>query len=451
MTNAILTDMFLFCQKLLDKEQEQIDARKEQERLKQLQRAKMQQLKSELKAAVFEKIGVIASKADNEMKENEMEYNVEFGDIKQIYNGLKFTSLNGEMKTDMVVVSCNKDVLNEENGMYVDTQSVMVQINETYVFGLKTSTIERILKQAGDTCLKSGKMTINIKFRVDKMIRAARLEEFKATQQPHEQVQEEPNVTITRKKQAKTRRRKSKTTEAEMKADIDRDDGSNNAILETAGADESSDVAIETVDKMEDGDSDDVKYLDNFEQEMKELTFEFDEIGNGLEVKKSERVEVEADKKDEPVSWLELLYSTVVESLSTADLITDGLVLIQFFENSHLWWASWMVLLILAPYMVSYVSLDSLFQKRVQKFVSQMEAENINDNDNHNNISKWRLKWIVFTFVVFLLLTPISLLYFVVIDIVFMIYVLISSFLYCISCSKIDIKDVLDDFVFSRF
>ena len=166
-------------------------------------------------------------------------------------------------------------------------------------------------------------------------------------------------------------------------------------------------------------------------------------VDNALAIAQFEKRQQEAEQEDEPVSWLELLYSTVVESLSTADLITDALVLIEFVEGSHLWWASWMVLLILAPYMVSYVSLGSLFQKRVQRFVARMEVE--------NGISKCSLQWIVFTFMVFLLLTPISLLYFVVIDVIFMAYVLLSSFLYFITCSKIDIANVLDDYIFSKF
>ena len=47
-------------------------------------------------------------------------------------------------------------------------------------------------------------------------------------------------------------------------------------------------------------------------------------------------------------------------------------------------------------------------------------------------------------------MTPVSMIYFFVIDIIFMVYVLASTILYFISCTKIDIKDVVDDLVFKN-
>lgn len=155
----------------------------------------------------------------------------------------------------------------------------------------------------------------------------------------------------------------------------------------------------------------------------------------------------EKENEDEatPATWVEILYSTVVESLSTADLITDYLVLEQFVEGGHQWWASWMVVMIAAPYLVSFSVLGTLFEQRVSKFLIQFKSK---------ELSKWSIKWILFTLICFILMTPLSIIYFIIIDVFFMIYVLFSTFLFLItfkcSCIKIDITDYADDLVFKK-
>ena len=55
---------------------------------------------------------------------------------------------------------------------------------------------------------------------------------------------------------------------------------------------------------------------------------------------------------DKPAAtWIEIVYSTVVESLSTADFITDYLVLRSFINaknGGEKWWSSWMILFMIA-------------------------------------------------------------------------------------------------------
>ena len=54
---------------------------------------------------------------------------------------------------------------------------------------------------------------------------------------------------------------------------------------------------------------------------------------------------------------LEIIYTLFVESLSMADLITDGIVLHQLIESNHQWWSAFMLLTIVSPYVVSYSAL----------------------------------------------------------------------------------------------
>eukprot|EP01083_Nonionella_stella_P242634 846184_1 len=49
-----------------------------------------------------------------------------------------------------------------------------------------------------------------------------------------------------------------------------------------------------------------------------------------------------------------------------------------------------------------------------------------------------------------LLMTPLSVLYFFIVDVVFMVYVLVSAFLYFITCSRVNITDFIDDYVFQK-
>ena len=155
----------------------------------------------------------------------------------------------------------------------------------------------------------------------------------------------------------------------------------------------------------------------------------------------------------EPTSWIEMVYATVVESLSSADLITDSLIVIQLANDknhNHQWWISLMILMMISPYLVSYSVLGSLFKARMTRFIRRIKLNERNNNSN-NSISIYKCKWILFSVVCLILMTPLSLLYFVVIDIIFMIYVLLSTLIYFFSCSKINISDSIDDLIFKKF
>eukprot|EP01084_Bolivina_argentea_P040443 74752_1 len=89
-----------------------------------------------------------------------------------------------------------------------------------------------------------------------------------------------------------------------------------------------------------------------------------------------------------------------------------------------------MALLVLSPYLVSYCSLSSLLLQKLVHFRNKS----------------------LLSFFVLLLMTPLSVLYLVSIDIIFMIYSLSSTFIFMIcGCrTKYDIKDWLDEYVFNK-
>ena len=234
------------------------------------------------------------------------------------------------------------------------------------------------------------------------------------------------DVTITTEKKNETKDDKEKHREKEEK-------GSGDAIMS------STDTSLGT---MIDGD-DEKNGLINSENMDISIDLTNDENILDAERKIAERLAQEEDElqRKKPVTWLEMVYALIVESLSTLDFITDYFVLIQLY-NGHPWWTSWMLLLMISPYLVSYSVLGTIFQKRI---MSLFELEEKNVNTMHS-----KCKSIGMGFMCLCLMTPLSLIYFVVIDVFFMIYVLFSTLLYFISCGNIDIKDVVDDLVFQK-
>eukprot|EP01084_Bolivina_argentea_P073926 134117_1 len=152
------------------------------------------------------------------------------------------------------------------------------------------------------------------------------------------------------------------------------------------------------------------------------------------------------DIKQRAVSWIEVIYSTTVEGLSTADFITDILILRDLWLSNNLWWTTFMLSLLIAPYLVCYSALGSLIQHRMNFIFLTMS---ISDEINKPKCSVG-CKWFSFNLLVLLLMTPLCIVYFVVIDIVFMIYIIFATIVFFMSCTKWDIGDVMDDWVFKK-
>ena len=143
----------------------------------------------------------------------------------------------------------------------------------------------------------------------------------------------------------------------------------------------------------------------------------------------------------DPITWFEKLYSAVVESISTADFVTDCLVLKSFITNNHQWWSTWMILSMISPYLVSYSIFGSLFNQKFSIYSEKIKFK---------AQTKQKCNLLLFGLFAIVLLTPLSLLYFVLIDCFFMLYVAISSIILVLSCTTVDIKHWVDDFIFQK-
>ena len=93
-------------------------------------------------------------------------------------------------------------------------------------------------------------------------------------------------------------------------------------------------------------------------------------------------------------------------------------------------WATSMALLLLAPYLVSYCCLSTLLSQKVTLFQDSS----------------------LFSIFVVMLMTPLSVLYLVLIDLMFIAYSLSSTliFMVCGCRPKYDIKDLLDEYLFNK-
>eukprot|EP01083_Nonionella_stella_P089161 248752_1 len=177
--------------------------------------------------------------------------------------------------------------------------------------------------------------------------------------------------------------------------------------------------------------------------EEKDESEETDPQDEDVKVQEPEEEDEEEDTNQlieddtEAVNWIELFYSMLVESFSTADLYTDIIIMVELYKARQQWWVTFMVAFLTAPYLVSYSALGSIIQHRIHSFFL------FNDTLNC-------CQWISFNVIVLILMTPLCLMYFVVIDVIFMIYVLFSTFLFFCSCSKLDIRDFIDDMLFKK-
>merc|ERR1712176_351541 len=66
--------------------------------------------------------------------------------------------------------------------------------------------------------------------------------------------------------------------------------------------------------------------------------------------------------------------------------------------------------------------------------------------------NEWRFKWKwrAFKAMVLMIMTPLCIFYFVIIDIVFMVYVVFATIIFFLSCTKWNISDAMDDWVFKK-
>ena len=162
-----------------------------------------------------------------------------------------------------------------------------------------------------------------------------------------------------------------------------------------------------------------------------------DEVDNKLEDKPSNVVDstesqlqvdqeskqledIEEEEKD-PITWFEWVYVFGVESLSCADLITDGVILSEF-ANGHMWWTTFSILFMISPYLVSYTAMGTLLQRKFESNILSVVA-----------------------------MTPLCTIYFLLLDVIFIIYAIIHSLVFLVSCSRANIGNWMEDKLFHKY
>ena len=149
------------------------------------------------------------------------------------------------------------------------------------------------------------------------------------------------------------------------------------------------------------------------------LELDMEEFDNDAKQKQKEESIINDIEESEPLSWLEWIYVVTVESLSTADLCTDIFILKQLIEDKHQWWTTFSLIFMICPYLVSYTAMGTMMKNKSNK-----------------------LSLIV--------MTPFCLLYFLILDAVFMCYALISSFIFLITFANVNIGDFMEKHFFHR-
>ena len=154
---------------------------------------------------------------------------------------------------------------------------------------------------------------------------------------------------------------------------------------------------------------------------------------------------------EEPDSFAEIIYSTVVETLSLVDLATDVIVMRELYEAGHAWWSMWMQLMLVAPYLVSHGSLVVA----LKKLMSHSERDQSSEPSTCSSISFLK------QFSILLSITPISLIYLFVMDIVFAVFSIFATVAFavvyvCCCCNfrkarYFNMRDVIDKRLFMRF
>ena len=139
--------------------------------------------------------------------------------------------------------------------------------------------------------------------------------------------------------------------------------------------------------------------------------------------KDAKNKQIKNEMNSEPLSWFDWVYVLSVECLSTADLITDIFILEQLIlsREQHQWWAAFSLLFMISPYLVSYTAIGTMLHKRSSVLS------------------------------VFVMITPLCIFYFAILDVIFMCYALISSLIFFVSFTLVNIGNWMENEFFYRY
>ncbi|ETO23594.1 hypothetical protein RFI_13584, partial [Reticulomyxa filosa] len=131
----------------------------------------------------------------------------------------------------------------------------------------------------------------------------------------------------------------------------------------------------------------------------------------------------------DPTNYADIIHTTFVELLSLLDFITDMFVLMMFIQIRHQLWASYISIIPNCVFVVcSFMCFDDILLQRTQPrdFDKATDPHEPKQKPNSENSSK--IKWIVQTVLTLGLMTPLSIIYFVIIDALFILLETLALF-----------------------
>ncbi|ETO07477.1 hypothetical protein RFI_29916 [Reticulomyxa filosa] len=153
-----------------------------------------------------------------------------------------------------------------------------------------------------------------------------------------------------------------------------------------------------------------------------------------------------------PSNFIDIVYTAFVELLSLFDLITDILVLTMFISIQKQLWTSLMLLSMIAPYLVAYTAFGSLIQhSKLYNYGYQNEDIDSLRWRRRNQNNGW-FKTVMQAAFTIGLLTPLSIVYFALIDVLFIFLETFSLFVNIFCCGKFAPRlKKMNSFIFREF
>ena len=130
--------------------------------------------------------------------------------------------------------------------------------------------------------------------------------------------------------------------------------------------------------------------------------------------------------------------------LHSADVSTDALILYELINSGQQWWSAFMLLAIIAPYVVSYSALGALLEVKVRRFQTFENKLKKQESLCHC------CKMVYFYSLLILTCTPLCLFYFLLLDVTFAIYSVVTTFLFLLTFGKINIANIAEDYFFTK-
>eukprot|EP01083_Nonionella_stella_P271752 921105_1 len=150
----------------------------------------------------------------------------------------------------------------------------------------------------------------------------------------------------------------------------------------------------------------------------------------------------EHENRDQHSHRIETMYSFFVETVSMSDLVTDIMVVVQFAKVEQIWPTSFMTLLMILPYLASYSIMCS--------FIVDQRLESIKlPNSSRQRCCNCKLFVNGFALI---LMTPAAIGWLISVDVLFLLYVVLSTIVLTMTCVRTDISrsDYVEHLLFKQ-